>query len=376
MRGRASFADIVSALNADPEAVVQRYCSVDGAWRDLDGRYWCLNPMRPDRRVGSFCINLRPGAHQGKWVDYATGEHGDMLDLIERVDGCSRFDALQTAKQLLGLVEMTPARRRELERQRLRREAERQAELARAAEVRKRREGWAQRLWLSAEPIAGSPAAVYLAGRGIHLERFPRMPNALRFHPACLHRHVDRDTGEVIDQRLPAMLAAIAGRDGRIIGCHRTYLAPRGPGRVVKAGPQEGVPNAKMVLGSKDYGAIRLWSGLGPRGGPGAPLAQAPAGSRVYIAEGIEDGLSIVAIEPDWRVLVSVTLENMVKIALPESVSEVVLVADNDAAPEAQAQLDKAIQAHADAGRTVRLWQAPPPHKDLNDWLQAATHVA
>lgn len=373
MSGRASFKDIVSALNADPEAVVQRYCSVEGAWRDLDGRYWCLNPMRPDRRVGSFCINLRPGPHQGKWVDYATGEHGDMLDLIERVDGCSRFDALQTAKQLLGMMEMSQARRWHLERQRAARERARQAELAKADEIRTRREGWAQRLWFSGRKLAASPASSYLIWRGIQLERLPRFPSALRYHPSCLHRSVDRETGEVIDRHLPAMLGAIAGPDGRIIGCHRTYLTIRPGCRVSKAGPEDGVPDAKKVLGSKAGGAIRLWSGLGPKGGKGLPLAQAPEGTRVYITEGIEDGMSVVHVEPEWRVLVAITLENMAKIVLPPNVSEVVLVADNDAAPEAQAQLDKAIQAHAAVGRTVRLWQAPEPFKDLNEWLQ---HVA
>ena len=45
-----------------------------------EGEEWvALNPLRPDRSLGSFKINLR----SGKWADFATGDRGgDVISLV------------------------------------------------------------------------------------------------------------------------------------------------------------------------------------------------------------------------------------------------------------------------------------------------------
>jgi hypothetical protein len=132
------------------------------------------------------------------------------------------------------------------------------------------------------------------------------------------------------------------------------------------------VSAAKKVLGRALGGRIGLSSGDGPRGGKGAPLAQCPPGTRVYIAEGIETALSAVILKPEARVLACVSLANMGQIELPRNVAEVVLLSDNDTNPQALAQFQAAVDAHARAGRRVRVWRSDVPGEDLNDALQRA----
>ena len=105
--------------------------------------------------------------------------------------------------------------------------SERRAREAAAREVETicRRVGWARRLWHLAEPdVRGTLAARYLAGHGIYLERWPRAPRALRFHPACQHREIYQEMCEILDRKLPAMLAADA-HAGRTV---RVWRAPEG----------------------------------------------------------------------------------------------------------------------------------------------------
>lgn len=370
MAERLGYLDIVGDLNASPDLVIDRLCDPTGSYRDAQGRFFCLNPMRGDRSVGSFYINVAPHTRPGKWYDHATGERGDMLDLIMAVERCDRVRAIQVAKQLLGITEMTQATRQEIEARRIKRAQERERAEAKRVKDQSKREGWARALWHASHPIEATPVARYLQGRGIDLDQLPRTPNALRFHPECFRRRMDPETGEIIDDHVPAMIASIIARDGTVIGAHRTYLQVNPDGSVTKATDMDA---AKKVLGSKMGGAIRLWSGIGPRGGKGAPLAEAPHGSRVYVAEGIEDGLSVVLLRPEVRVLVTITLENMLHLALPSSVAEVVFCADNDEGVQAKALLEKAIRTHAHAGRRCFIVRNQWGGKDLNDALRQAT---
>ncbi|MEM9782153.1 MAG: toprim domain-containing protein [Pseudomonadota bacterium] len=363
--------DISAQLRDRVEEVAHRYAPHGYQ----DGRVWrALNPGRADRNIGSFWINLS-GPHAGRWHDASTGTGGDMLDLIGLAVGSER--KLDEARAFLGMSEdETPAQRKERER----RSAEaRQVAAARrrkseekAAQARKR----ALALWMEAQPIKGTPAAAYLTARGVGPADLGREPSALRFHPELWHQAVDPETGEVLEGRLPAMVAAIAGGhvEGRptpFIGLHRTYLA-RGDDGIWRKAP---VPSPKKVLGAFGGGAIRLWSGFGPRGGKGRRLAEARPGARLYIAEGIEDALSAAVLlgeAQDVYVIAAVSLMNMRDVALPPAIRDVTIIGDQDPGPQAQAALRAAVEAHAHAGRRVRLWQNHHDGKDLNDALMKA----
>lgn len=369
-----AIAEIAAMLADRADEVADTYAPpAAGSYTDK-GLYWTLNPGRADRSVGSFCIHLS-GPRAGKWHDFATGDHGDLIDLIRLSLGCDARAALAEARAWLGLETEGPedrARREAAAEARKRRRAE-----AEAAERRDRDKAarQAQAIWLAAQALTGStPVDLYLRARGIDLRCLPRPLRAIRYLPDCHYEHTDPKTGEVIEGRWPAMVAAMVDGRGRTVAVHRTWLA-YDPARAIWG--KAPVPRAKKIRGPFRGASIHLWRGTvpGPRGGEPGPLSQAPDGSRVYIAEGIENALSGLLLLPEARVLAAGSLSNFGQVELPRSVSEVVLIADNDPPdPEPgkgpRAQLERAIAMHAAAGRTVRVWR-PKHHKDLNDALRA-----
>ena len=62
-----------------------------------EGNEWvALNPIRSDKNLGSFRINL----NNGKWIDHATGDKGsDIISLYAYLGGISQKEA---AHSLLG----------------------------------------------------------------------------------------------------------------------------------------------------------------------------------------------------------------------------------------------------------------------------------
>lgn len=367
MRDTLTIDDIKAALFDRRWEVAEHYAPRAPGAHVERGAYFTLNPGRADRTVGSFVVWLE-GPSAGRWRDFATGQHGDLIDLIALSLGCPLKDAVREARGFLGLASEAPedvARRREAAERARRHAAEAQARLA---EDRARASRAALALFLEArERIAGTPAEAYLRdSRGVDLARLGRQPRAIRFHPACRWQETDPATGEVQEARRPAMLALAVDGNGRPVACHRTYLEWHG-GRWIKAR----VRQPKKVLGPFAGASIHLWRGIGPRGGAGRPLAEAEPGSRVYITEGIEDALSVATVLPEARVLAAISLGNLGRISLPSQIGEVVLVADNDEGASARAELDRAVAAHAKAGRRVRLWKARAG-KDINDALRAA----
>jgi hypothetical protein len=378
MRQQVTIAEIKDRLLEQFDAVISAYVPTpNGSYRNK-GRLFTLNPGRADRSVGSFCVTLA-GPKQGNWNDYATGAHGDVLDLIGLSLGLDPTNTIKEARAFLGLDTESP----ELKRARTEAAAKAKARRAeqerdRAAQVEKMR-GWARGTWFSAqETLTGTPVDHYLRGRGIDLARLPHMPGAIRYHPECRYYYeaelVDEDTGEIRKEKrwrpLPAMVTAIA-RGPELIDCHRTYLAFDDQRGIWAKAP---VPDAKKVFADYTGGSIRLCGELGPRGGH-QKLAKAAEGARVIIAEGIENALSVIMLralrgQPPAFVLAAGAIWNMAAIELPATVREVTLAADSDAGEQAQAALQKAVAFHASKGRAVRVWRSPIEGEDLNDALR------
>ena len=271
------------------------------------------------------------GNKRGVWKHFAANVAGDMLDLVAYIHyGGAKGPAVAWSRNWLGLNDAAGP-----------------ATIARPVDPKpargdrdtseKDRRAAAFRLWLEAEPqLAGTPAADYLLGRGIDLGKLGRQPRALRYHPALPHK---------AGGKWPALLAAISGNEGKTLGVHRTYLDVQDDGRVIKAP----LADAKMTLGRYRGGSIRIWRGerVDSRTGelkPGRPLAQADPESSVLITEGIEDALTLAVEYRSRRILCAVSLSNMASLWLPGMISEIVIVADNDAegSPAADA-LEKAI---------------------------------
>lgn len=62
--------------------------------------YWPTNPVRGDRKPGSFSINITTG----KWHDFASGDKGgDLVSLLAYLNGCKQIDAARMIAQQLGI---------------------------------------------------------------------------------------------------------------------------------------------------------------------------------------------------------------------------------------------------------------------------------
>jgi len=72
----------------------------------LGREYVALNPTRPDRRAGSFKVNLATG----RWADFATGDKGgDAVSLAAYLFGLRQSDA---ARRLADALNMSEGARR------------------------------------------------------------------------------------------------------------------------------------------------------------------------------------------------------------------------------------------------------------------------
>jgi hypothetical protein len=92
-----AFRRVADAARANCAAVVTQW--LPGGKRY--GAEWCaLNPLRNDRRVGSFRINLRTGA----WGDFATDDRGgDLISLAAYLYGLKQAEAALRIAQMLGI---------------------------------------------------------------------------------------------------------------------------------------------------------------------------------------------------------------------------------------------------------------------------------
>jgi hypothetical protein len=338
---RDDLPEIKAALQAQIETVCRHL--LPGGRRS--GNYWMArNPARDDKHIGSFWVSLRGGA-AGAWRDEATGDKGDVLGLICHCQSTDLRGALAWARDWLRLQPPAPIVRREEAKER----ADDDADLG-----KKRRQAMA--VWLDAEtPILSTLADVYLRSRGIDLERFARLPRALRFSPAQRHYESGR--------LWPCLVAAMTAADGSFAAIHRTFLSDDGRGKA----PVEPV---RKMWPSYRGAAIHLW-----RGETGLPVRQAAEQGlwdRLALVEGIEDGLALALACPELRVWVVGSLSNLGAQALPQCCGEVIVCADNDwGKPGAERQLERALDNLGSQGRPVKVARATIG-KDVNDELRGA----
>ena len=323
-----------------------------------------LNPTRRDRRPGSFVIWLT-GDAAGGWKDYASGEQGDVLDLVAYIKGFTgRIDAYWWALDHLRLDRqghaVTPRRRADIDAERARREREAKAAEARQAGADKLRSAALFRRWLELPPIAGTPAETYLReARGLDMARLRQPPGALRWCGEV--EWIDPETGEVTVWR--NLMVAAMTRDKKVVGLHRTVLRPDGSGKA-------DVERPKTMIGPVRGAAIRLSAGVS-----GLSPAKAAAAGRcdpLAIGEGIETSLSVACAKPDWRVWAAGSLSLMGLVDWPACASAVVLLRDNDWKPEAQSAF-KRVEAHwlrQAQGRPLQVANSAVG-SDFNDMVRA-----
>ncbi|OJX78559.1 toprim domain-containing protein [Magnetospirillum sp. 64-120] len=198
--------DLARRLGHHAEAVCRRYLSAGRR----EGRYWLVGDIlnTPGR---SLFVRLydSPKGPAGKWTDAATGEHGDLLDVIRLSCGLVGFkDVADEARSFLSLPHEEP----------------KSSPRHRPPPAPSGSREAARRLFAMSRPIAGTIVDTYLRNRGI--TALPGTGN-LRFHPRCYYRPDEHGPTET----WPAMIAAVTDLDGHLTGVHRTWLAPDGSGK-------------------------------------------------------------------------------------------------------------------------------------------------
>jgi hypothetical protein len=194
-------AELAHRLARDAEAVCRHYLSNGGR----EGRYWLVGDVRntPGR---SMFVRLKgsesgKGA-AGKWTDAATGDHGDLLDVIRESCRLVNFhDVAEEARRFLSLPRPKPEP-----------EPRHRPSSAPAGSPES-----ARRLLAMSQPISGTIVETYLRRRGITALHGT---GNLRFHPRCFYRPDWYSPTET----WPAMIAAVTDLNGNITRAHRTWL--------------------------------------------------------------------------------------------------------------------------------------------------------
>jgi hypothetical protein len=274
-------ADLARRLAAHAENVCRHYLS-NGC---REGRTWRVGDV--DNTPGrSLCVQLTETSRSaaGRWIDFATGEHGDLLDLIAHARHLDAFrDVLDEARQFLGLPETG-------------------ASQPGNAPITKRSPEAARRLFASAKPIRGTIAETYLRHRGI-----VRTGNitALRFHVQCWYRAHDGAPRET----WPALIAAVTDFNGRIAGVQRTWLARDGSGKAPLA-------TSRRAMGQLAGNGVRF----------GVPTDVMAAG------EGLETMLALRQMLPAMPMIAALSASHLAMLVLHPGLRRLYVARDNDRA--------------------------------------------
>jgi hypothetical protein len=298
-------ADLAHRLARDAEAVCRHYLS-NGR---REGRYWLVGDVRNTPGRSLFVRLNGPDSGKGaagKWTDAATGEHGDLLDLIALNRGLDRLrDALDEARAFLSLAR--PATDRD------RRNPPATAPSG-SPEA-------AHRLFAMSQPIGGTIAETYLRSRGITALQ---ETDSLRFHPRCYYRPDAHSPTET----WPALVAAVTGLDGRITGLHRTWLDPLTAGKASIGTPRRAMGH---LLGH----GVRFGS----------------ANDTMAAGEGIETMLSLRMVLPLMPMIAALSANHLAAILLPPALRRLYIARDADPAGDTAVErlTDRAHQAGIDA---------------------------
>lgn len=314
---RNDAADIACRLSRNAEAVCRHYLS-NGR---KQGRYWLVGDVDNTPGRSLFVRLTGPDSGKGaagKWTDAATGEHGDLLDLIAANQRFDDFkDVLDEARRFLNLPrdDRQPVQ----------------------SSVPSGSPEAARRLFAMGRPIQRTLAETYLRRRGItHRSDLP----ALRFHPRCFHRAQDDASLE----KWPAMLAAVTDLDGAITGVHRTWLA------------RDGSDKAQLATPRRAMGDLL---GHGVRFGRTTDVLAA--------GEGIETMLALRSVLPNLPMVAALSAVHLAAITLPASLRRLYVAIDNDA-PGRSAASELTARAHK-AG--IDAWPIIPTADDFNTDLRA-----
>ena len=316
--------DLARRLAERAELVCRHYLS-NGR---RSGNYWLVGDVNntPGRSLFVRLTGRQSGRGvAGKWTDSATGQHGDLLDVIQLSRGLAFNDAAEEARRFLSLPPLAPDPTSPVRR--------------RSAPVGSPEA--ARRLWAISQGIAGTLAQSYLVDRGItHIEGL----NSLRFHPRCYYRPNDQDPTET----WPALIAAVTDLGDRITGVHRTWLNPNGFDSVTLG--KAPIDTPRRAMGDLLGHAVRF----------GIVDDVAAAG------EGIETMLSLRVVLPAMPMLAALSAAHLAAVLFPPTLRRLYVARDDD--PAGDAAHDTLRDRAHEAG--IDVIPLSPGLEDFNDDLR------
>ena len=314
---------IVARLRATAESWVPRH--FPNGRRVADE--WRLANIRGDapRKHGSCVITLK-GERAGDWYDFDGGHGGGPLSTLEESEGLKSRELFAYAADLAGWLPGTPARR-EPSPAAAKPERDPSREIAFIME--------------RAVPLANTPAAAYLGGRGLAL---PEAADLLA-HPDLTHWETKSG--------YPALIAVVRDLAGERTAVHRTYLATddEDPTKVTKAA----IAKPRMMLGKVAGGAVRL--------------AEIGASGVLGLCEGVETGLAAMTACPDLAVWATLSASNLEQVHLLPEATRVIILADHDASGAGSRAAETAARRLRLEGRVVSIATPPREGEDFNDLL-------
>jgi len=298
-------AELARRLARDAEAVCRHYLSSGRR----EGRYWLVGDVRntPGRSLFVRLKGTESGkGAAGKWTDAATGDHGDLLDVIR--GSCGLADFSQVADEARRFLRLP------------RRDPDPEPRLRTPSAPTGSSES-ARRLFAMSQPIAGTIVESYLRGRGIAALHGA---GSLRFHPCCYYRPDPYSPTET----WPAMIAAVSDLAGQIVGAHRTWLDPSGRGKAP-------VDTPRRAMGHLLGNAVRF----------------DVANDVMAAGEGIETMLSLRCVMPSIPTVAALSAAHLSAIRFPATLRRLYIVRDDDPAGDgAMASLiDRANEAGIEA---------------------------
>ena len=316
---RLDASDLATRLGREAEAVCRHY--LDAGRRQ--GNYWQVGDVRntPGRSMFVRLKETAKGA-AGKWTDAATGEHGDLLDVIRESCGLVDFaDVAREARSFLSLPrpEPPPATKK------------RPSTPAPSGSAEA-----ARRLFAMSQPIGGTLVEAYLRNRGITALHGT---GNLRFHPRCYYRPDDHGPTET----WPAMIAAVTDLKGAITGAHRTWLAPDGSDKAP-------IETQRKAMGDLLGHAVRF--GI--------------AGEVMAAGEGIESVLSARQAIPHMAMAAALSAAHLAAILFPETLRRLYILRDND--PAGDGARDNLVERANAAG--IEAIVLSPVLEDFNEDLR------
>ena len=318
----------IAVLSADLADRAESFCRQYFPEGRKQGNYWQVGDTT-GAKGQSLAIRLHAqgGRKAGSWQDFATGQYGDLIDLLhERLGSVTLKETLREARCFLGEAPC-PAVSREAQ----------GAERPDAASSK--RIAWARKLFAAGKPVLGTLAATYLQTRGI-----TRLGPALRYHPRVFLRQGEDDTDP--PQRAPALLAKITDNRGQVTGCARTYLDP-------STGGLGAIESPKRILGQLHGHAIRFWSGS-PR-------------TDLIVGEGLENTLSVGTALPEFDLASCLTATHLGLFIPPPGIKRIWIARDkDDAGRNASIRLRNQLKSLG-----IAFGDLVPVMDDYNDDLQA-----